>query len=91
MSVGTLNALSIPDIPHMQEVCKANEAKFPDGKGVPHPTIPGKYGKPEGWTPPNHANVAAKYMQQAQITPRMTEQEVDTFLNSFQVGTYSHG
>ena len=63
VTIGTLNALSIPDIPHMQAVCKANEAKFPDGKGVPHPTIPGKYGKPEGWIPPNHAKVAASYMQ----------------------------
>lgn len=35
---------------HVQD---ANMAKLgPDGKPVPHPTIPRKIGKPEGWVPP---------------------------------------
>ena len=65
VTVGTLVALNIPDIPHDTAVCAANEAKFVDGKPVPHPTIPGKYGKPEGWKPPNHLEVMKTYQRVA--------------------------
>lgn len=63
VSTGTLVALNIPDNPHDDAVCRANEAKFIDGKPVPHPNIPGKYGKPEGWKPPNHGEVMKEYME----------------------------
>jgi len=58
VSVGTLRACGVPLEPHQAEVNRANEAKFPGGKPVPHPTIPGKFGKPEGWTGPDHYRVA---------------------------------
>lgn len=63
VTVGTLVALNIPDSPHDKAVCEANEAKFVDGKSVPHPTIPGKYGKPDGWKPPNHLEIMKTYME----------------------------
>lgn len=50
-----MTLMGVPDIPHIEEVCKANDAKFPNGVGVPHPSVKGKYGKPAGWVPPNHA------------------------------------
>ena len=54
VAVGTLWACGVPDVPHMEEVIRANDAKFPNGQGIPHPKIAGKFGKPEGWTPPDH-------------------------------------
>jgi hypothetical protein len=39
-------------------VQRANMAKLgPDGKPVPHPTLPGKIGKPEGWVPPEASHM----------------------------------
>lgn len=55
--VGTLMALGAMDAPHLQHVCDCNDAKFPHGTAVPHPTIPGKFGKPEGWKAPDHGVV----------------------------------
>ena len=52
-----LSMIGVPDGPHMRIVNLANAAKFPGGVMVPHPTVPGKYGKPDGWLPPNHAAV----------------------------------
>lgn len=54
VSTYCLTLMGIPDVPHMQEVCRANDAKFPNGQMIPHPTVPGKYGKPVGWKPPDH-------------------------------------
>lgn len=54
VAVGTLCVCGVPDVPHLKEVNRANNAKFPNGEPVMHPTIPGKFGKPPGWTPPNH-------------------------------------
>ena len=56
---GVLAACGVPDLPHMREVCRANEDKFPDGKPVLSEIQPGKYLKPEGWEGPDHASVAA--------------------------------
>lgn len=52
---GTLAAYGVPDIPHQAEVDRTNEAKFPNG--VAKVNEYGKFLKPEGWTPPNHAEV----------------------------------
>jgi predicted HAD superfamily Cof-like phosphohydrolase len=57
VEVGTLCACGVPDIPHMAQVNCCNNAKFPKGKAIMHATIPGKFGKPEGWQPPNHQQV----------------------------------
>jgi len=50
--VGTLVACGVPDEPHFQEVCSANEDKFPDGVAVFD--ADGKFQEPEGWEPPKH-------------------------------------
>lgn len=55
-----LTLMGVPDVPHMEEVCKANDAKFPNGVATPHPTVPGKYGKPVGWVPPDHKKFMSK-------------------------------
>lgn len=49
---GVFAACGVPDVPHLEEVCKANEAKFPNGKAKVN--ADGKYLKPLGWEPPNH-------------------------------------
>ena len=49
---GCLASCGVPDVPHIQEVCRANEDKFPDGKAIFDGF--GKYLKPEGWKAPNH-------------------------------------
>lgn len=53
--VGTLMSMGVPDLPFSQEVCRANEAKFPDGKPVVNDA--GKFQKPDGWNPPDIAGV----------------------------------
>lgn len=55
VSTGTLMACGALDVPHMQEVCRANNAKFIDGKAIVNEH--GKYLKPPGWSPPNHKQV----------------------------------
>ena len=57
---GTMSCIGVPDKPFQEAVNLANVAKFPGGVVTPHPTIPGKYGKPEGWLPPNHVEVLAR-------------------------------
>lgn len=56
--IGTLAKMGVPDLPHIDAVLAANDAKFPNGRGVAHPTVPGKYGKPPGWVPPDHLAVS---------------------------------
>lgn len=60
VAVGTLVALGVDPAAHIAAVVEANNAKFPNGVGVPHPTIPGKFGKPEGWTPPDHEAIQVR-------------------------------
>ena len=55
--VGTILSVGANDLVHTREVCRANDAKFPGGVGVPHPHIKGKFGKPIGWEPPNHRKI----------------------------------
>lgn len=50
-----LCAYGVPDVPHMKEVCRANDAKFPGGKAIIRED--GKFLKPEGWKGPDHAAV----------------------------------
>jgi len=54
--IGTLCSMGIPDLPHLQEVNRANNEKFPDG-AIPKIRKDGKFLKPEGWQPPNHQQV----------------------------------
>lgn len=56
VAVRALCALGAPDLPHLAEVCRANNAKFPGGEAIIDPNT-GKYLKPPGWTPPNHEQV----------------------------------
>jgi predicted HAD superfamily Cof-like phosphohydrolase len=55
---GTLIACGVPDIPHLNAVNRANNAKFPEGKAVADAN--GKFQKPKDWQPPNHAMTAAE-------------------------------
>lgn len=60
VAIGTLWACGVPDVPHVEEVNRANNDKFPNGVGVPHKTIPGKFGKPPGWKGPDHRQFMPK-------------------------------
>ena len=53
VATGTLAACGVPDIPHLEEVSKCNNAKFANGAVV----VNGKYQKPEGWVGPDHDRV----------------------------------
>lgn len=55
---GTLAACGVPDLPHVHEVNRANNAKFPGGKATFNES--GKYLKPAGWQPPNHHEILTK-------------------------------
>lgn len=58
VATGTLAACGVPDLPHLRAVNAANNAKFPGGKGIFRDD--GKFLKPEGWTPPNHADILSR-------------------------------
>jgi len=57
--VGTLAAMGVPDLPHLAEVCRANNAKFPNGTAITDKD--GKFQKPAGWTPPDHEKIRQNY------------------------------
>jgi len=55
---GTLSALGVADVAVQREVERSNRSKLlPDGTLPPHPTVPGKFGKGPGYTPPDIAGV----------------------------------
>lgn len=60
---GTMVVCGAPDLPHLEAVNTANNNKFPRGAPVMHPTIPGKYGKPDGWKAPNHTVVMERHAE----------------------------
>lgn len=53
---GILAACGVPDMPHLNEVCRANNSKFPNNEAVID-AVTGKYLKPEGWVAPDHERV----------------------------------
>lgn len=55
VATGTLAAYGVPDMPHIIEVNRANDAKFPNGKATLRSD--GKFQKPDGWVGPDHAKV----------------------------------
>jgi len=55
VATGTLAAYGVPDLPHIIEVNRANDAKFPNGKATLNDI--GKFQKPDGWVGPDHARV----------------------------------
>lgn len=56
VATGVLVACGAPDIPHLKEVCDANDRKFPNGEAVINSET-GKYLKPPGWRGPDHSKV----------------------------------
>lgn len=55
VAVGTMLVCGAPDMPHLEAVCKANDAKFP--AGVATVNAAGKYQKPPGWEAPDHSEI----------------------------------
>ncbi len=55
VAVGGLVGMGIPDEPHLDEVCRANDDKFPNGVAIVNEY--GKYQKPVGWKGPDHKKV----------------------------------
>jgi predicted HAD superfamily Cof-like phosphohydrolase len=55
---GTLSALGVADVAVQREVERSNRSKLlTDGTLPPHSTVPGKFGKGPGYTPPDIAGV----------------------------------
>lgn len=52
VNVGTMAVCGIADQDHLDEVCRANDAKFPNGEATTDAN--GKYQKPPGWEGPRH-------------------------------------
>ena len=53
IAAGTADLAGIPIDEVLHAIHAANMRKLgPDGKPVPHATVPGKIGKPEGWVGP---------------------------------------
>lgn len=70
VAVGTMLCCGAPDELHMNEVNKANNAKFPNGKAITDAN--GKFQKPKGWQPPNHSKHFDKsYMGSLKHFPAM--------------------
>lgn len=65
VATGVLTAMNVPDLPHLTEVCKANDRKFPDGKIAKWDAATGKYLKPDGWKGPDHLKVKKKVLAKA--------------------------
>lgn len=61
VATGTLAAYGVPDLPHIIEVNRANDAKFPGGKATLRSD--GKFQKPDGWGGPDHAAVRESVTQ----------------------------
>ena len=61
VATGTLAAYGVPDMPHIIEVNRANDAKFPGGKATLRSD--GKFQKPDGWVGPDHAKVRESVTQ----------------------------
>lgn len=59
VAVGTLASCGIPDLEHLQEVCRANDSKFPGNK--PILDAGGKFLKPDGWQAPDHQPIIDKH------------------------------
>lgn len=60
VATGVLCAVGAPDLPHLKEVAKCNDAKFPGGVARVDPAT-GKYLKPLGWVGPDHNAVGKKW------------------------------
>lgn len=56
VATGCLVACGVPDLPHLAEVCRANNQKFPGGVAIINPDT-GKYLKPPLWSPPDHTSI----------------------------------
>lgn len=83
VATGLLSKMGVPDIPHMIEVCRANDSKFPGGFA----TIDGKTGKylkPPGWVPPNHSAVREKFQgfSLAKIAQDLVDRQNTGFVGS---------
>lgn len=57
VATGTMAVCGVSDMPHLAEVCKANDRKFPGGVAITNSN--GKFQKPEGWVGPDHKKVMA--------------------------------
>jgi predicted HAD superfamily Cof-like phosphohydrolase len=55
VATGLLVACGVPDLPHLLEVNRCNNAKFPDGVAIISES--GRYEKPVGWKPPIHTGL----------------------------------
>lgn len=55
-ATGAIVSLGVQDIPHLEEVCRANDDKFPNGIAIVNEY--GKYQKPVGWKGPDHKKVS---------------------------------
>jgi len=60
VATGVLCAVGAPDLPHLREVAKCNDAKFPGGVARVDP-LTGKYLKPLGWVGPDHQAVGKRW------------------------------
>jgi len=65
VATGVLAACGVPDLPHLQEVCRANDSKFPGGRVITG--AGGKYLKPAGWKGPDHAAVMKKHKRSTNL------------------------
>lgn len=62
VATGVLAACGVPDQPHLAEVARANNSKFPNGVATINPKS-GKYLKPPGWTPPRHELIRSQHIK----------------------------
>jgi predicted HAD superfamily Cof-like phosphohydrolase len=65
VNVGTMAVCGIADQDHLDEVCRANDAKFPNGEATTDAN--GKYQKPPGWEGPRHLAILRNPIGQSDL------------------------
>lgn len=72
--IGTLMACGVPDLPHAEEVNRANLDKFPNGIATCNEN--GKFTKPIGWKAPDHNEAGCSYDSQSCNLKKISEELV---------------
>jgi predicted HAD superfamily Cof-like phosphohydrolase len=77
VATGTLLACGVPDVPHLDIVNRANNAKFPGGVATLNEY--GKFQKPAGWEPPDHMTLINDAPSEKLVNVRAAGQLVVAF------------
>ena len=79
VALGTLVSCGVPDVEHMNEVCKANERKLPFGMAIFNDA--GKFLKPVGWKGPDHVSIMKIMLEKTTSVKQFSEGHIRKVIN----------